>query len=354
MAALEHPDRICGLHLGVTASQLAKLATITQVPFPVLTKLQIFSEDDSVLPSGFLGGYAPHLKDFHLSYIASPELPTLLLSACGLHTLQLHGLSQTGRISPEAMAPCLAGLPKLGTLCIGFLDGDPRLDQIRLSPITRAAVPSLTFLKFIGYSNYFEDLAALIDCPRLNCVKIWYHHSHHVNFQVSQVFQFINRSEDPRLLSRWACVAAKNRSDFTLSLCHEDDSDQTVAISLDSKGWEISHLIQLLSQFSAQLSDVRHLSIRWRLIETWTSLNGFNSSVHLRLCRRCMDSGIGCGKWLLRSRSPPSGRWLLNCFPRFSSFALNPQYGCLFDPRRNRTMYLFPISMPLAVSLAIQ
>jgi hypothetical protein len=45
-------DRICGLHLGVTASQLAKLATITQVPFLVL--LQIFSEDDSDLPSGFL------------------------------------------------------------------------------------------------------------------------------------------------------------------------------------------------------------------------------------------------------------------------------------------------------------
>jgi hypothetical protein len=165
------------------------------------------------------------------------------------------------------MAACLAGLPKLGTLCIGFLDGDPRLDQIRLSPITRAAVPSLTFLNFIGYSNYLEDLVALIDCPRLNCVKIWYHHSHHVNFQVSQVFQFINRSEDPRLLSRWACVVAENRSDFTLALCHEDDSDQRVAISLDSKGWEISHLIQLLSQFSAKLSDVRHLSILWCLIE---------------------------------------------------------------------------------------
>jgi hypothetical protein len=85
MAAL---DRICGLRLGVTTSQLAKLATITRVPFPVLTKLQIFSEDSSVLPSGFLGGSAPRLQDFHLSSIASPDLPTLLLSACGLVTLQ--------------------------------------------------------------------------------------------------------------------------------------------------------------------------------------------------------------------------------------------------------------------------
>jgi hypothetical protein len=145
--------------------------------------------------------------------------------------------------------------------------GGPHLDQIRLFPITRAVVPSLTFFKFVGYSNYLEDLVALIDCPRLNYVKIKYLYSSHVNFQAPQVFQFINRSEDPRLLSRWATVVAEIRGNFTVSLCHEHYRDETVIISLDSMEWGISHLIQLLSQFSAKLSDVRHLSILWCLIE---------------------------------------------------------------------------------------
>ena len=64
----------------------------------------MFSElGGSVLPSGFLGGSAPNLRDFHLSYIATPELPTLLLSARGLVILKLQGISQTGRISPKTM-----------------------------------------------------------------------------------------------------------------------------------------------------------------------------------------------------------------------------------------------------------
>ena len=100
MAALEHPDLVYSLYSTVTASQLEKLATITRVPFPVLTKVQMFSGPGcSVLPSGFLGGSSPNLQDFHLSHIASPELPTLLSSACGLVTLQLERLSQNGRIS---------------------------------------------------------------------------------------------------------------------------------------------------------------------------------------------------------------------------------------------------------------
>ena len=326
MVALEHPERIYGLYFSVIASQLAELATITRVPFQVLTKVQMFSElGGSVLPSGFLGGSAPNLRDFHLSYIATPELPTLLLSARGLVILKLQGISQTGRISPKTMVACLAGLPKLDILCLGFLEGDPHLDQIRLSPATRAVVPSLTVFTFVGYNNYAEDLVALIDCPRLNRIEMWYYHSHHVNFQITQLHQSINRSEDPRLLSRWAGIYAENTGTFiTLSLCHkrECDSDQTATIQL-GLGWQVLHLIQLLNQFSPELSDVHHLSIKWSLIQymdltEWPQLFRPFTTVRSLHAYRFKVQNIADVFELVVERDMAA-----ICFPRFSCFASN-------------------------------
>ena len=43
MAALENPDRVCGLYLDLTASQLAMLAPVLLEPFPGLKKLRLRS-----------------------------------------------------------------------------------------------------------------------------------------------------------------------------------------------------------------------------------------------------------------------------------------------------------------------
>ena len=145
----------------------------------------------------------------------------------------------------------MAGLPKLDTLYLGFLDGDPHLDQIHPSPITRTVVPSLTFLKFVGYCNYVVDLVALIDCPRLHLVEMWFYYNGHIKFQLSQLYQFIYRSEYSQFISRWAGVYVKNDGTYTLSLGHKPDCDQTVAIQFrPSVGWRDSHLLQMLNHFS--------------------------------------------------------------------------------------------------------
>lgn len=115
--ALEHPDRVSFVLLAGTGSQLAKMATVMQEPFPVLKHLQIVLRrgdgDVPVLPAKFLGGSAPSLQAIVLRGVSFPALPTLLLSTRDLVNLHLH--CQTGYISPGAMVAGLAALPRLRT-----------------------------------------------------------------------------------------------------------------------------------------------------------------------------------------------------------------------------------------------
>ena len=64
ICALEHPDHVCYVRLDMTGSQLGKMATVMQEPFPVLTPRLFIGSDDidaPVLPGTFLGGSAPCL-----------------------------------------------------------------------------------------------------------------------------------------------------------------------------------------------------------------------------------------------------------------------------------------------------
>jgi hypothetical protein len=175
ICALEHPDRVCYVRLDITGSQLGKMATVMQEPFPVLTRLFVGSDDVNapVLPSEFLGGSAPCLQEIALSGIPYPTLPTLLLSASDLVELSLHKIPPTGYISPEAMVACLAAMPRLNTFRIGFRSALPALieyahlpqyglsfplshpfDSMVPASIWRTSSPRLTALNWTR-SSYF-------------------------------------------------------------------------------------------------------------------------------------------------------------------------------------------------------
>jgi hypothetical protein len=132
VAALEHPDRVCYVRLAVTDSQLGKIATVMQEPFPVLTHLHIGSDDGSapVLPTKFMGASAPRLQTIYLHRIPLPTLPKLLMSTNDLVKLELRRIPPTGYIPPEAMVACLAALPRLDTFHIGFKSATSRPDRI--------------------------------------------------------------------------------------------------------------------------------------------------------------------------------------------------------------------------------
>jgi hypothetical protein len=108
-AAIVHPNRVRSITLPYfeSSSQLQRLASAMQEPFPALTLLTLgFGVHRNrpnlapELPDGFL---APRLRYLDLKSIPFPTLPKLLLSATDLVHLTLRGIPHSGYFSPEAI-----------------------------------------------------------------------------------------------------------------------------------------------------------------------------------------------------------------------------------------------------------
>lgn len=147
-----------------------------QQPFPALTYLRLSSPEPTtfVLPDTFLGGSAPRMRSFALRGIPFPAFPKLALSANHLLSLRLWDIPDDGYISPENLASCLAALPYLEALSIGFLTYRSGLVQKIPPPLTRILLHSLTYFSFRGHGGYLEDLRARVDIPSVNEVEILY------------------------------------------------------------------------------------------------------------------------------------------------------------------------------------
>lgn len=127
----------------------------------------------------------------------------------------------------------------------------------------RTLLPSLTSCLFVGYSDYLEDLAARIECPRLNNIYIEYDVPRD-DLRVSQLLQLISRSEDSRL-NKFEWVEIHSSSAGCTFGFHRAHTYKPIWILLRAQEWLCSHLpshiLQVCDQFSTYLSMVRHLSI---------------------------------------------------------------------------------------------
>ena len=270
VAALEHPDRVRCLKLPVTNSQLGKVATVAQEPFPTLTQLRLEVSSKygsvSVLPSAFLGGSAPRLREMLLEGIPFPTLPTFLSSASDLVNLTLHRIPHTGYISPEVMVASLAASTRLNSLSIGFQSSTSRPDQSasirrRAAPPMRVVFLALTNFEFLGASEYSEDLVARIDAPRLAFIQIKYFNQ--LAYQVPQLFRFIGRTQ----IIEQAMDAVVDPTTSYISLCLYSGPAEHRRLSLylhiSCRGLDlqVSHLAEVLSQSYAVLLTVDHLYI---------------------------------------------------------------------------------------------
>ena len=267
IAALEHPDRVRCLKLTVTSSLLGKVAAVAQEPFPALTRLMLLSEGGSVsvIPSEFLGGSAPRLRQIRLEGIPYPTLPTVLTSASDLIDLQLYRIPYTGYISPEVMVASLAALTRLDSLSIGFESSTSRPDQSgsirrRAASPTRVVLPALTSFKFRGASEYLEDLVARIDTPRLDFISITYFEQ--LVFQVPQLFRFIGRTQIIRqAMDATVCLTPCISLRLDLGPAERPLSSLYLYILCRGLDWQVSQLAEVLSQSSAVLPNVHHLHI---------------------------------------------------------------------------------------------
>ena len=253
----------------MTSSLLGKVATVVaQEPFPALTQLQLSLEDGSVsvLPREFLGGSAQRLREMHLEGIPFLTLPTFLSSASDLVFLSLRRIPHTGYISPEVMVASLAALTSLDFLRIEFQSSTSRPDQCvsirrRAAPPTRIVLQSLNAFKFLGASEYLEDLVARIDAPRLSFISITYFNQ--LAFQVPQLFRFIGRSQIIEQAMDAAVYSFSSNISLSLLSGPAEHRRPSLYLQISCRGldWQVSHLAEVLSQSSAVLPNVHHLTI---------------------------------------------------------------------------------------------
>jgi hypothetical protein len=263
LAALEHPDRVRVVELSVPRSLLEKMVTVTQEPFPALTRLWLASNGWGytmpALPDTFLGGHAPCLQKIHLDGIPFPAAPALLLSARDLVVVELRQIPSSGYISPGEMVTSLATLPRLKQFTFTFLRGTSRFDRILQPPITLTVLPALTTFDFGGHLEYLEDFVAQIDAPQLNhlCIEYFYRYKHwwedEVDFQTPQLCQFIDRSGSGQLSRFRRAFLEIDYSTVTIEL---DGGQSSFKLSIQNTG-----IYQVLSQIPNMLLTVDRLFI---------------------------------------------------------------------------------------------
>ena len=219
-----------------------------------------------VLPDGFLGGSAPCLQDLDINSISIRGLPTLLLSAPNLVSLQLGftpPIYSHGYISPETMAEGLSVLTRLETLHLYYPPPIPLDKQRRRRPTPPmlAVLPALTKFEFGGDCAYLEDFLVQIDTPQVDDVRIFYYGE---EIQTSQLSRFIGRTANLKLAQfRRAEVNfqfdwPRVRLDLPQGGCHQTC---LVLLTPEDPIPPAPCMVHLLGQLITMLSNVHHLSI---------------------------------------------------------------------------------------------
>jgi hypothetical protein len=190
-AMLGHRDRVFQIDLWkLSGSRLKTVLAAMKVPFPELTHLDLRLQDESSVsvPRSFLGGSAPSLRSFRFNRIPFPGLPKLLLSATHLVDLRLHEIPYPG-YTPEVMVTTLSMLTHLRSLSLTFRTPE---DGRTWEPRSTRAVLSILTFSYKGNRDYFDDMAARIDVPRINELSINVFGND--AFETPQLIQFIYRT----------------------------------------------------------------------------------------------------------------------------------------------------------------
>ena len=282
IAILEHSDRVYHIELTVDASSLEIVLAAMQVPFPELTHLELTSyQSYAALPDSFLGGSAPRLRYLCMMGIPFPGLPKLLLSATQLVRLHLCDIPHSGSISPEAMAIVLSTLTRLESFQLEFQSprSHPDLASRRPPPLTCSIVSALTELNFYGVNEYFDDLVAHIDAPRLDELHIGFFDQ--IVFNPLQFIRFISRTPKLNALEKASVQFLDSLVFVKLS---SGSRMLKVVITCEELVRQISSLKQLFSSSLPPLSTCEDLHISVSLYgKPWRDI--IESTLWLELLR---------------------------------------------------------------------
>jgi hypothetical protein len=255
-------DRISHISIEyINGSALDKLAAAMEQPLPTLKccclGLSEDSQSEPVLPETFLGGSAPQLEYFDLNGIRFPTFPQFILSSTHIQSLSIYDMPHSGYISPNAMAACLAALPNLEDLYIGFRSPLSRPPQTTPPPRTRIVLPAVTQLFFCGVSEYFEDFVAQIDTPLLNRLNVMFFMD--LIFDIPQLRHFIGRAERLEPLDQ----ATMEINDRVIWIRDSDRLPRRFKLQIlcERPDWQLSSMVQIFGQQLPLLSHIKELEI---------------------------------------------------------------------------------------------
>ena len=269
IAALRHTDRIHRVDICATSSLFGKVTSVMQKSFPVLRHLEFIWDTKDyrspfpTLPRGFLGGSAPRLEYLYLGGVSFPGLPKLLLSAGNLLSLRLNDIMQN--IPHETMVAGLAVLTRLYTLAIDFnneIAPSPDQGRSRSNHPMLITLPALTIFQYQGYSEYLEDLLALVNMPLVDSIAIDYFVG---EIQALQLSQFIGRTKilKDAQFRRAYVEFCHERVNVSLELGLPQGEPQTdVNLWLTLLGpldIQVPYVVGVLGQVVAIFSNVGHL-----------------------------------------------------------------------------------------------
>ena len=263
IAAVEHGrDRISHISIEyINGSVLEKLAVAMQQPFPTLKCCCLGSSEDSesvpVLPETFLGGSAPLLETFDLDGLPFPTFPRFISSSTHIRYLSIYDIPHSGYVSPNAMAACLAALPNLEDLYIGFRSPLSRPPQIAQPPRTRIVLPTVIQLFFCGVSEYFEDFVARVDTPLLNRLNLTFFMD--LVFDLPQLRHFVGRAEKLEPLDQ----AVMEFNDRAIWISDSDILPRRFRLQIvcERPDWQLSSMVQIFGQQLPLLSHIKELEV---------------------------------------------------------------------------------------------
>jgi hypothetical protein len=266
IALMKHSDRVCRIDLrGVPNPHLEEVSAAMQAPFPELTYLMLWSNEETptepVLSDSFLGGSAPRLESLRLYRIPFPGLPKLLLSATHLANLILNDIPHSGYIPPEVMVTALSALTGLRSLVLEFLSprSCPDRETRHPPPLTRSVFPALTSIKFEGVSEYLDDLVASIDAPQLNSLNITFFNQ--IVFDTPQIAQFINRTPALKSLDKARVQFGDRATEVNFSSLTSVHGKLNVKVLCGDLDWQVSSMEQVCTSCLPFISTIEVLCI---------------------------------------------------------------------------------------------
>ena len=291
VVVLKHADRIRDINLSMTRQLASKSTASLKLPFPILQRLQLRSQETIrplPIPDGFLGGSTPLLRDIHLIRAIFPTLPVLLSSARALVSLQLDDIPNSGYFSPEALANSLAGMAQLNTLKIRFIPPNAHESSLDASLINRATLPALTEFEFKGNCEYVEDLVSRIDAPALGQVSITF--IERPTFGIPRLARFIGRTKEAKFPHHTSVRLSDEimiTQYFRRSSCADSgDGRFQLQIPCDELDRQVSLLIHVCQYISEPLSGVERFDIEaFPRVSHWTDGEEMDTSVWLELFR---------------------------------------------------------------------